>query len=225
MKRILFAAVFSVLVLCGCVGEDQNSGEPLPVAASPIMQSEPEPSEIDTDGYCTEEEAEPVLIDAYCEGYFDAYSGEEAGYIEVTEDTIEISTSLDDIGYYSEDDMDQLTALYYTNGYRDALNGEKPAYTVTHEGEEISEIPPEPEPAPKPEPAPEPEPAPAQTAPAPSSSTSSTDTQSVTVYVTNTGEKYHRDGCQYLSRSKNAISLSSAKASGYTPCSRCPPPQ
>lgn len=55
--------------------------------------------------------------------------------------------------------------------------------------------------------------------------TSSTDTQSITVYVTNTGSKYHMNGCQYLRQSQNAISLSSAKAAGYTPCSRCHPPQ
>lgn len=42
-----------------------------------------------------------------------------------------------------------------------------------------------------------------------------------TVYITNTGEKYHRDGCQYLSKCKHAISLSDAQALGYTPCSRC----
>lgn len=45
-----------------------------------------------------------------------------------------------------------------------------------------------------------------------------------TVYITNTGEKYHSDGCQYLSKSKIPISLSDAKARGYTPCSRCGPP-
>lgn len=42
-----------------------------------------------------------------------------------------------------------------------------------------------------------------------------------TVYITDTGEKYHRDGCQYLRKSKHAISLSDAEARGYTPCSRC----
>ncbi len=42
-----------------------------------------------------------------------------------------------------------------------------------------------------------------------------------TVYVTNSGTKYHRSGCSYLSHSKIAISLSDAKAQGYTPCSRC----
>lgn len=52
-------------------------------------------------------------------------------------------------------------------------------------------------------------------------STSSGNTQSVTVYVTNTGAKYHKAGCQYLRLSQNAISLNDAKASGYTACSRC----
>lgn len=47
----------------------------------------------------------------------------------------------------------------------------------------------------------------------------------VTVYITDTGKKYHNDGCQYLSKSKHPISLSGAKESGYTPCSRCNPPQ
>lgn len=48
--------------------------------------------------------------------------------------------------------------------------------------------------------------------------------QAVTVYVTNTGKKYHRDGCRYLSQSRIPISLSDAK-SGYGPCSVCNPPQ
>jgi len=46
-----------------------------------------------------------------------------------------------------------------------------------------------------------------------------------TVYVTKTGEKYHRGNCGYLSKSKRAIALSEAKAAGYTPCSRCKPAQ
>lgn len=36
-------------------------------------------------------------------------------------------------------------------------------------------------------------------------STGTTNNQSVTVYITNTGKKYHNDGCQYLSKSKIAI--------------------
>lgn len=47
----------------------------------------------------------------------------------------------------------------------------------------------------------------------------------VIVYVTKTGEKYHSDGCQYLRKSKIAISLNNAKLQGYTPCSKCSPPQ
>lgn len=44
------------------------------------------------------------------------------------------------------------------------------------------------------------------------------------VYVTNTGEKYHSYGCQYLRKSCISISLSSAVSSGYTRCSKCNPP-
>lgn len=60
--------------------------------------------------------------------------------------------------------------------------------------------------------------------PASSSYVANNTTQSVTVYVTNTGKKYHRAGCSYLKKSSNPMSLSSAKAAGYTPCSRCNPP-
>ena len=42
-----------------------------------------------------------------------------------------------------------------------------------------------------------------------------------TVYVTNSGKKYHREGCQYLKKSKIPISLSSAQSQGYAPCSKC----
>lgn len=45
-----------------------------------------------------------------------------------------------------------------------------------------------------------------------------------TVYVTDTGKKYHSDGYQYLKKSKIAISLDKAKARGYSPCSKCHPP-
>jgi len=45
-----------------------------------------------------------------------------------------------------------------------------------------------------------------------------------TVYITRTGEKYHRGSCGYLSQSKIAISLADAKARGYGPCSVCRPP-
>ncbi len=48
---------------------------------------------------------------------------------------------------------------------------------------------------------------------------------STTVYITDTGEKYHKSGCRYLSKSKHAISLEKARAQGYTPCSVCKPPR
>jgi hypothetical protein len=46
---------------------------------------------------------------------------------------------------------------------------------------------------------------------------------SQTVYVTRTGEKYHDDGCRYLSKSKIEITLADAKDKGYTACSVCKP--
>jgi competence protein ComEC len=48
--------------------------------------------------------------------------------------------------------------------------------------------------------------------------------QTSEVYVTETGKKYHRDGCKYLSKSQIPISLADAMRS-YDPCSVCKPPQ
>lgn len=45
-----------------------------------------------------------------------------------------------------------------------------------------------------------------------------------TVYITRTGEKYHSQGCRYLSRSCIPVSLSDAKSQGYSACSVCDPP-
>jgi len=53
----------------------------------------------------------------------------------------------------------------------------------------------------------------------------SNNNKSITVYTTNTGKKYHSDGCRYLNKSKIAISLTDAKSKGLTPCSVCNPPQ
>lgn len=47
--------------------------------------------------------------------------------------------------------------------------------------------------------------------------------ETVTVYVTKTGAKYHRDGCRYLSRSKIAMSLKEA-VKRFEPCKVCRPP-
>ena len=41
------------------------------------------------------------------------------------------------------------------------------------------------------------------------------------VYITDSGEKYHRAGCQYLVQSAREISLSDAEKLGYEPCSQC----
>jgi micrococcal nuclease len=48
--------------------------------------------------------------------------------------------------------------------------------------------------------------------------------EDLTVYVTNSGRRYHEDGCSSLSRSKIAVTLGDAVRSGYTPCSICKPP-
>ena len=45
--------------------------------------------------------------------------------------------------------------------------------------------------------------------------------QSETVYITQTGKKYHRAGCRHLQKSQIPISLDDAKAKGYTACKSC----
>ena len=46
--------------------------------------------------------------------------------------------------------------------------------------------------------------------------------QTTTVYITNSGSKYHRDNCRLL-KSRVPISLKDAKARGYEPCKVCKP--
>jgi hypothetical protein len=48
---------------------------------------------------------------------------------------------------------------------------------------------------------------------------------SVIVYITDTGAKYHKDGCRYLRKSKIKTTLQQAKADGYTACKVCKPPK
>ena len=50
------------------------------------------------------------------------------------------------------------------------------------------------------------------------------DDENITVYGTQTGRKYHRAGCRYLSKSQMPYSLKIAKAL-YSPCSVCNPPR
>ncbi len=49
-------------------------------------------------------------------------------------------------------------------------------------------------------------------------------TDEIIVYVTKSGKKYHREGCQHLRKSSRAISLKEALEKGYEPCTRCKPP-
>jgi len=49
-------------------------------------------------------------------------------------------------------------------------------------------------------------------------------TKEVTVYVTDTGKRYHRASCRYLRYSRRAMLLSDAVKDGYTPCHVCKPP-
>lgn len=59
---------------------------------------------------------------------------------------------------------------------------------------------------------------------APASPAAATETKEIVVYITRTGECYHRGYCRYLCKSKIAITLKDAKAKGYRPCKKCKPP-
>jgi micrococcal nuclease len=48
--------------------------------------------------------------------------------------------------------------------------------------------------------------------------------EDLTVYVTNTGGKYHLEACKSLSRSKIPLPLGDAARSGYEACAICKPP-
>lgn len=41
------------------------------------------------------------------------------------------------------------------------------------------------------------------------------------VYITNTGEKYHKSGCFHLRLSRRKVTLNEALNDGYTPCRHC----
>jgi competence protein ComEC len=43
---------------------------------------------------------------------------------------------------------------------------------------------------------------------------------SKTVYITSSGDKYHKKGCSYL-KSKIKTTLYCAESVGFEPCSRC----
>jgi hypothetical protein len=44
------------------------------------------------------------------------------------------------------------------------------------------------------------------------------------VFITKTGEKYHRDGCSSLRRSRIAVSLKEAVGRRFGACKICKPP-
>ena len=46
----------------------------------------------------------------------------------------------------------------------------------------------------------------------------------IIVYVTDTGEKYHRASCYHLQRSKREVTLTEAK-NRHRPCAACDPPR
>jgi len=59
-----------------------------------------------------------------------------------------------------------------------------------------------------------------------SKETSSTQTeynQNITVYITKTGVKYHRENCRYLNQSKISVSLDKLNTHTYSACSVCNP--
>ena len=43
------------------------------------------------------------------------------------------------------------------------------------------------------------------------------------VFITNTGERYHKETCQHLSKSKIKTTFEKAKELDYTPCKVCKP--
>jgi endonuclease YncB( thermonuclease family) len=51
-----------------------------------------------------------------------------------------------------------------------------------------------------------------------------TEPDKVAVYVTKSGEKYHRKGCQHLSKSQRELTLAEALKLNYGPCTKCNPP-
>lgn len=45
--------------------------------------------------------------------------------------------------------------------------------------------------------------------------------ESTLVYITNTGEKYHKENCFHLRKSKISIDINKARERGYTSCKNC----
>lgn len=120
-----------------------------------------------------------------------------------------------------EDDAAQVDEPY-TEPQADALAEDAQHQEGTGEGESVSQPKPTPvNSAPAQEPVSEPT-APSQPAQEkPTYVEPEPDTQGRTVYITNTGSKYHSAGCRHLKDSQIAIDVNSAIAQGYTPCKVC----
>jgi phosphatidylserine/phosphatidylglycerophosphate/cardiolipin synthase-like enzyme len=67
-------------------------------------------------------------------------------------------------------------------------------------------------------------PAPPPAAPSAAQAPAPSGADNITVYVTKSGTKYHREGCQHLRTGGTPIKLSEARAR-YGPCSRCKAPE
>ena len=104
----------------------------------------------------------------------------------------------------------------YEDGYAAGVNAQLAALITPTPTPTVS---PTPTPTPKPTPTPTPKPTPTPTP------TPEPERQTVTVYITDTGEKYHRSNCGSLWNSKYAIDLEEAIDRGYEPCRRCNPPR
>lgn len=100
-----------------------------------------------------------------------------------------------------------------------------PTYTIPTPTVAVTETPaPTSTPEPTPEPTPTPTPAPtAAPAAAPAPAPAAAEPQTETVYVTNSGTKYHRAGCSHLKSSKIEMDKDAAIAAGYTACKSCKP--
>lgn len=158
-------------------------------------------------GYTSED-----LEERYSAGY-------EDGYNAAKEKAKEDSSTAYDSGY----------AFGYDDGYDDGLqDGHAIAGWEAETGHAViptEEPAPTPKSTPTPTPTPQPTPQPApQPTPQPTPEPQQPVQTEATVYVTNSGSKYHNAGCRYLWNSSIAMSLSDAKASGYTACSVCNPP-
>lgn len=56
-----------------------------------------------------------------------------------------------------------------------------------------------------------------------SSKDTTTNNDSKVVYITDSGNKYHKDGCRYLNNGKIKTTVKKAKDEGYNPCKVCKP--